>query len=119
MDRNLYYREKANGKVRIPTIATDSELPKFLSVSDLQKIMGIGRNSAYKLIHQKGFPHVRIGNRIVISNDLFINLNTAQKKEGVSRLLDAGMEAIRYDNGKTVLGKGVTKDILYTILHKS
>lgn len=38
-------------------------LPMLLKVEDLQKILGIGRNSAYELIYQKNFPVLRLGER--------------------------------------------------------
>jgi len=43
----------------------------FLQVSDIQKMMGISRASAYALVKRKGFPHIQVGNRIVIPFDLF------------------------------------------------
>jgi len=36
------------------------------SVGDIQKILNIGRNQAYKLIQRNEFPVRHIGNRIVI-----------------------------------------------------
>ncbi len=44
---------------------------KFYTVDDLQRLMGIGRNSAYKLVRSKGFPTILVGNRIIIPADLF------------------------------------------------
>ena len=32
------------------------EYPPILHVSDLQEILGISRDTAYKLVHKKGFP---------------------------------------------------------------
>jgi hypothetical protein len=43
----------------------------FLQVTDIQKMMGISRASAYALVKKKGFPHIFVGNRIVIPCDLF------------------------------------------------
>lgn len=37
-----------------------------VSVSELGEMLGIGRNAAYALVHQKGFPSVQLGKRIVI-----------------------------------------------------
>ena len=45
----------------------------FLQVGDIQKLMGISRGNAYALVKQKGFPHIHVGNRIVIPTDLFNN----------------------------------------------
>lgn len=49
------------------------QLPMMLTVSDLQKVLNIGRNSAYELIYQKNFPILRLGERkIRIPKDKFI-----------------------------------------------
>ncbi|MCL2718785.1 MAG: helix-turn-helix domain-containing protein [Lachnospiraceae bacterium] len=55
-------------------ISTDNKIsPSFYTVRDIQKIFGIGRNSAYKLVSEKDFPSIYIGNRIVIPADKFQN----------------------------------------------
>jgi predicted DNA-binding transcriptional regulator AlpA len=43
----------------------------FLQVSDIQKMMGISRASAYALVRRKGFPKITVGKRIIIPCDLF------------------------------------------------
>ncbi|NLW79567.1 MAG: helix-turn-helix domain-containing protein [Ruminococcaceae bacterium] len=45
--------------------------PVSYRVEDIQRLLGIGRNSAYNLIRQEGFPAIRVGARIVIPTDLF------------------------------------------------
>ena len=37
-----------------------------ISVVELGKVLGVGRNSAYTLVHQPGFPAIRLGKRIVV-----------------------------------------------------
>ena len=59
--------------------------PAFYSVDDLQRLLGIGRNSAYRLAQEKDFPSLYIGNRIIIPADLFdewIGRQAAYKKGG-------------------------------------
>jgi len=54
----------------------------FYSVNDIQKLMRIGRNAAYNLVNEKGFPAIYVGNRIVIPADLFnewVNNKATQK----------------------------------------
>lgn len=36
-------------------------MPEYLTVKDIQNILGLGKSSAYKLIEQKDFPKVKIG----------------------------------------------------------
>lgn len=48
------------------------ELPLILSVPAVGEVLGISRAGAYELVRSKGFPKVKIGNRIVIPKDKFI-----------------------------------------------
>ena len=59
---------------RIITMSKYEDSPegiRFLQVSDIQRIMGVSRASAYALVKQKGFPRISVGSRIVIPFDLF------------------------------------------------
>lgn len=51
--------------------ANYDELPLFLNAALVAKTLGIGRASAYELMHQKNFPALRIGSRIVVPRDKF------------------------------------------------
>ena len=48
------------------------DLPLILSVPEVGEVLGISRAGAYELVRSKGFPKVKIGNRIVVPNDRFI-----------------------------------------------
>ena len=48
------------------------DLPLMLSVPEVGAVLGISRAGAYELVRSKGFPKVKIGNRIVIPKDKFI-----------------------------------------------
>ena len=50
---------------------TDNTPRGFLRVEDVQRRLGIGRNSAYILVNSKGFPRIHVGSRIIIPADLF------------------------------------------------
>ena len=56
--------------------------PSFYSVEDIQRLLGIGRNSAYKLVGEKTFPSIYVGNRIIIPTDLFQNWIAEQARVG-------------------------------------
>ena len=47
------------------------ELPRVLEVSDIQRIMGISRTTAYELVHRPDFPAFRSGRLIRISREAF------------------------------------------------
>ena len=48
------------------------ELPLFLNAETVAKLLGIGQASAYELMHEKDFPSLRIGSRIVVPRDKLI-----------------------------------------------
>ena len=48
------------------------DLPLMLSVLEVGEVLGISRAGAYELVRSKGFPKVKIGNRIVVPKDRFI-----------------------------------------------
>ena len=47
------------------------ELPLFLNAEIVAKLLGISPSSAYELMHEKGFPVLKIGNRIVVPKEKF------------------------------------------------
>ena len=49
------------------------ELPLFLNVATVAKVLGIAPSSSYELIHEKDFPALRIGNQIVVPKEAFIH----------------------------------------------
>ena len=48
------------------------ELPLFLNAATVAKVLGIAPSSSYDLMHEKDFPALRIGNRIVVPKEAFI-----------------------------------------------
>ena len=45
---------------------TYDELPLFLNAKMVAQLLGVSPSSAYELMHEKGFPALRIGNRMVV-----------------------------------------------------
>ena len=50
------------------------QLPLFLNAEMTAKLLGISLSSAYELMHEEGFPALRIGNRIVVPKEKFCPL---------------------------------------------
>ena len=50
---------------------TYDELPLFLNADTVAKLLGISPSSGYELMHQKYFPVLRIGNRMVVPKEKF------------------------------------------------
>ena len=49
------------------------QLPLVLSVPEIAAVLGISRAAAYELARSKDFPSLRIGTRIVVPKDRFID----------------------------------------------
>ena len=54
------------------TYKTYDELPMFINIPALSKLLGISQSSCYELMHEKDFPSLRIGSRIVVPRDKLI-----------------------------------------------
>ncbi len=51
---------------------TYDDLPLFLNATMVAQVLGISAASSYKLMHEKGFPVLKIGNRMVVPKEKFI-----------------------------------------------
>ncbi len=49
-----------------------NELPLFLNVETIAKVLGISSSSGYELMHEPDFPILKIGNRMVVPKKKFI-----------------------------------------------
>ncbi|MDE6955124.1 MAG: helix-turn-helix domain-containing protein [Oscillospiraceae bacterium] len=49
------------------------ELPLMLSVPEVAAVLGISRAGAYALARSDGFPALKIGSRIVVPKEKFID----------------------------------------------
>ena len=47
------------------------ELPLFLNANMVAGLLGVSPSSAYVLMHEKDFPSLRIGNRLLVPRDQF------------------------------------------------
>ena len=48
-------------------------LPLFLNSAAAAKVLGVSPSSGYELMHEPGFPVLRIGNRMVVPKEQFIH----------------------------------------------
>ena len=46
-------------------------LPLFLNANMVAGLLGVSPSSAYELMHEKDFPSLRIGNRLLVPRDQF------------------------------------------------
>ena len=48
------------------------DLPLTLTAPEVGEVLGISRASAYELVRSEGFPRMKVGKRILIPRDKFI-----------------------------------------------
>ena len=48
------------------------ELPLFLNAATVAKVLGVSPSSGYELIHEPDFPVLKIGNRMVVPKEKFV-----------------------------------------------
>ena len=48
------------------------DLPLFLNASMVSQVLGVSPSSGYELMHTPGFPVLRVGSRMVVTNDRFL-----------------------------------------------
>lgn len=48
------------------------ELPLFLNASTVARVLGIAPSSAYELMHDPNFPVLKVGSRMVVPKEKFI-----------------------------------------------
>lgn len=48
------------------------DLPLFLNAKMIAQVLGIAPSSAYELMHESSFPVLKIGSRMVVPKDKFI-----------------------------------------------
>lgn len=48
------------------------DLPLFLNAEMLSAVLGIAPSSAYGLMHETGFPVLKVGSRMVVPKEKFI-----------------------------------------------
>ena len=73
----LRYQQMKKGirrknRMKVSEYKSYKDLPLFLNAEIVSKVLGIAPSSAYELLHEKDFPSLRIGNRIVVPKEPFI-----------------------------------------------
>ena len=48
------------------------ELPLFLNAEIVAQVLGVAPSSAYELMHETGFPVLKVGNRMVVPKEKFV-----------------------------------------------
>ena len=48
------------------------ELPLFLNANLVAQVLGVSPSSGYELMHEPGFPVLRVGSRMVVPKEKFM-----------------------------------------------
>ncbi|USF26444.1 hypothetical protein N510_001372 [Firmicutes bacterium ASF500] len=48
------------------------ELPLFLNAATVAKVLGVSPSSGYELMHESDFPVLKIGSRLVVPKEKFM-----------------------------------------------
>lgn len=74
--------KKGKSKMKSSVYKSYDELPLFLNSDLVSKALGIAPSSAYELMHEKNFPTLRIGSRMVVPKEKFIQWVEEHTKGG-------------------------------------
>ena len=64
------------------TYKTYDDLPLFLNAATVARVLGVAPSSAYELMHEKDFPTLRVGSRMVVPKEKFIEWGEQHMKGG-------------------------------------
>ena len=59
-----------------------TNIPKCLNADDIQEILKLSRAGVYTLMHREDFPTIRIGKRMLVPEDKFIQWLDEQSQRG-------------------------------------
>ena len=59
-----------------------TNIPKCLNADDIQVILKLSRAGVYTLMHREDFPTIRIGKRMLVPEDKFIQWLDEQSRRG-------------------------------------
>ena len=59
-----------------------TNIPKCLNAEDIQAVLKLSRAGVYTLMHREDFPTIRIGKRMLVPEDKFIQWLDEQSRGG-------------------------------------
>ena len=58
--------------MKISSIQSYDDLPLFLNVNLVAQVLGVSISTAYEVMHEPSFPTLRVGSRMVVPKEKFI-----------------------------------------------
>ena len=60
------------------------ELPLFLNANLVSQVLGVSISTAYELMNESGFPVLRVGSRMVVPKERFVEWVSQRTQGGAS-----------------------------------
>ena len=58
--------------MKVSNIQSYDDLPLFLNAKTVAQVLGVSISTAYEVMHDPGFPTLRVGSRMVVPKEKFI-----------------------------------------------
>ena len=58
--------------MKVSNIQSYADLPLFLNAKLVAQVLGVSISTAYEVMHEPGFPTLRVGSRMVVPKEKFI-----------------------------------------------
>ena len=58
--------------MKISSYKNYDDLPLFLNAATVAKVLGVSPSSGYELMHEKDFPVLKVGSRMVVPKGKFV-----------------------------------------------
>ena len=58
--------------MKVSNIRSYADLPLFLNAKLVAQVLGVSISTAYEVMHEPGFPVLRVGSRMVVPKEKFI-----------------------------------------------
>ena len=64
----------------LPRFKSNDELPLAMNAKDVAGYLNISLTCAYNVMNSKGFPTIKIGKRLIVTKENFLNWLTTAKE---------------------------------------
>jgi excisionase family DNA binding protein len=64
--------QRKEEQVKISEYKSYDELPLFLNAATVAKVLGVSPSSGYELMHEADFPVLKVGSRMVVPKEKFV-----------------------------------------------
>lgn len=68
--------------MKVSNVRSYADLPLFLNANLVAQVLGVSISTAYEVMHEPGFPTLRVGNRMVVPKEKFIQWAEEQSGGG-------------------------------------